>query len=126
EKPKTEDEIRADQEKEWRDKLTQAQADVSTWTAEVARLQTILNDNTTPVYGLTANTGRAAVATQLDNAKKQLAAAQQAVGNLQAGGRAPPGGGAPHPLPLRPAASAPAPRPRLSPARRGPAGPVRR
>src|SRR5437762_2825999 len=44
EKPKTEDELRADQEKEWRDKLTQAQADVATWTGEVSRLQTALND----------------------------------------------------------------------------------
>jgi len=83
EKPKTEDEIRADQEKEWHDKLAQAQADVATWTAEVSRLQALLNDNTGPIYGA----GRAARADALENAKRQLAAAQQTVDTLQEEGR---------------------------------------
>lgn len=83
EKPKTEDELRADREKEWRDKLTQAQADVATWTAEANRLQTLLNDNTGPMYG----PGRAARVEALENAKRQLAAATQSVESLQEEGR---------------------------------------
>jgi hypothetical protein len=83
EKPKTEEEIRADQEKAWRDKLTQAQKDVDTWTAEVSRLQSAMNDNTGPMYG----PGRAARADALENAKRQLAAAQQTVESLQEEGR---------------------------------------
>ncbi len=83
EKPKTEDELRAEQETAWRDKLTQAQADVSTWSAEVNRLQGGMNDNTGPMYG----PGRAARADALENAKRQLAAAQQSVESLQEEGR---------------------------------------
>ena len=83
EKPKTEDELRADREKEWRDKMTAAQADVATWTGEVTRLQASLSDNTVPMYGA----GRAARSDALENAKRQLAAANQAVENLQEEGR---------------------------------------
>jgi hypothetical protein len=83
EKPKTEEEVRADQEKAWRDKLTQAQKDVDTWTAEVSRLQSAMNDNTGPMYG----PGRAARSDALENAKRQLAAAQQTVESLQEEGR---------------------------------------
>jgi hypothetical protein len=83
EKPKTEDELHADAEKEWRDKLTQAQADVNTWTGEVNRLQTALNDNTGAMYG----PGRAAKADALENAKRQLATATQTVADLQEQGR---------------------------------------
>jgi hypothetical protein len=83
EKPKTEDEERADREKEWREKLTQAQADVTTWTAEVNRLQSVLNDNTGPLYG----PGRAARVESLENAKRQLAAANQTVETLTEEGR---------------------------------------
>jgi hypothetical protein len=83
EKAKTEDELRADAEKEWRDKLTQAQADVTTWTGEVNRLQTAMNDTSGPIYG----PGRAARADALENAKRQLATATQTVADLQEQGR---------------------------------------
>src|SRR4051794_32456410 len=83
EKPKTEEEQHAEREKEWRDKLAQAQADVTTWSAEVTRLQSVMNDNTGPMYGA----GRAARAESLENAKRQLAAAQQTVETLQEEGR---------------------------------------
>jgi hypothetical protein len=81
-KPKTDDELRAEAETAWREKMTQAQADVATWTGEVTRLQTSLNDTKT-VYG----PGRAAVAESFENAKRQLAAANTAVENLQEEGR---------------------------------------
>jgi hypothetical protein len=83
EKPKTEDELHAAAEKEWRDKLTQAQADVTTWTGEVNRLQSALNDTSGPLYG----PGRAAKADALENAKRQLATATQSVADLQEQGR---------------------------------------
>jgi hypothetical protein len=83
EKPKTEEELRAEDEKAWRDKLTQAQADVNTWTAEVSRIQALVNDNTGPAYG----PGRAARVDALENAKRQLAAANTAVETIQEEGR---------------------------------------
>jgi hypothetical protein len=82
-KPKTDDELRAEAEAAWREKVTQAQADVATWTAEVSRLQTSLNDNTTAMYG----PGRASRVEALENAKRQLAAANSTVENLQEEGR---------------------------------------
>ena len=60
---------------EWRDKLTQAQADVTTWTGEVNRLQAGLNDSSGPLYG----PGRAAKADALESAKQKLAAATLAI-----------------------------------------------
>jgi hypothetical protein len=83
EKPKTEDELREEAQTGWREKLTQAQSDVTNWTAEVARLQSALNDNTGPLYG----PGRAARVEALENAKRQLAAATTTVENLQEEGR---------------------------------------
>jgi hypothetical protein len=82
-KPKTDDELRAEAETAWREKMTQAQADVATWTAEVNRLQLALNDNRGPMYG----PGRAATGDALENAKRQLAAANTAVETLQEEGR---------------------------------------
>jgi hypothetical protein len=83
EKPKTEEEERADREKDWRERLTKAQADVATWTSEVSRLQALVNDNSGVLYG----PGRAARVDALENAKRQLTAANQAVESLQEEGR---------------------------------------
>jgi len=82
-KPKTEDEVRAEAETAWREKLTQAQADVATWTSEITRLQNALSDQSMPMYG----PGRAARADALENAKRQLAAANSAVETLTEEGR---------------------------------------
>lgn len=81
-KPKTEDELRAEAEKGWQDRVAQAQKDVGTWSAEVDRLQASLNDNR-PAYA----PGRAQALEALENAKKQLAAAQQTLAGLQEEGR---------------------------------------
>jgi hypothetical protein len=83
EKPKTEDELREEAQTAWREKLTQAQADVTNWTAEVARLQGGINDNTGTLYG----PGRAVRVEALENAKRQLAAATTTVESLQEEGR---------------------------------------
>jgi hypothetical protein len=83
EKAPTEDEARAAAQTAWREKLTQAQSDVTNWTGEVTRIQAALNDMTGPLYGC----GRAARADSLENAKRQLAAAQTTLQNLQDEGR---------------------------------------
>ena len=82
-KAKTDDEVRAEAETAWREKLAQAQADVATWTAEITRLQAALSDSSMPMYG----PGRAARADALENAKRQLAAATSAVETLTEEGR---------------------------------------
>jgi hypothetical protein len=83
EKPKTEDELFQEAQTAWREKVTAAQADITNWTGEVARIQAAQNDNTGPLYG----PGRAARAEALENAKRQLAAAQATLENLQEEGR---------------------------------------
>jgi len=68
---------------ESRDKLTQAQSDVTNWQAEGNRLQALMNDNTVPMYG----PGRAGRADLLEQAKRNLATAQQQVTDLKEEGR---------------------------------------
>ena len=82
-KPPTEDEAFQAGQKAWQEKLTAAQSDVTNWTGEVARIQAALNDNTGPMYG----PGRASRVDSLESAKRQLAAAQTTVENLQEEGR---------------------------------------
>jgi len=83
EKPPTEDEVFQAAQKAWQEKMTQAQADVTAWTAEVTRIQGAVNDNTQPLYG----PGRAARVESLESAKRSLAAAQTTLENLQEEGR---------------------------------------
>jgi len=82
-KPPTEEEQFQEAQKAWQEKLAAAQSDVTNWTGEVARIQAALNDNTGPMYGA----GRAARADSLENAKRQLAAAQTTLESLQEEGR---------------------------------------
>jgi hypothetical protein len=82
-KPKTEDELREEAQTAWREKLTQAQSDVTNFTADVARLQTALNDTSGPLYG----PGRAARVEAFENAKRQLATATATVETLTEEGR---------------------------------------
>jgi len=80
---KTDDEIRADQEKAWRDRLQQAQEEVTRLSGIVDGLQRDLGDATVGVYG----TGRAKMLSRMDEAQKMLAAAKQKVEDLQEEGR---------------------------------------
>ena len=82
-KPKTDDEQREEAQTAWREKLTQAQSDVTNWTGEVTRLQSALNDTSGPLYG----PGRAARIEALENAKRQLATATATVETLTEEGR---------------------------------------
>lgn len=82
-KEKTEEELRAEQETGWRQKLQKAREDVTRLSAEVDRLQGVLNDTTVNIYSAT----RTNALSQLEQTKQQLAAAQQAVTDLEDEGR---------------------------------------
>lgn len=82
-KPKTEDELRADQEKAWHERLQQAQDDVARLQSGVDSMQRDLGDPTMGVYGA----GRAKSIARLEEAQKQLSAAKQKVEDLQEEGR---------------------------------------
>jgi hypothetical protein len=79
----TEEEQRAEQQKAWRDRLQKSRDNVTQLEAEANRLQTALNDIAEPLYGATRANRMAA----LEKAKQQLAAAQQAVVDLEEQGR---------------------------------------
>jgi hypothetical protein len=83
EKPKTEDELRAERETDWRDRQQKAQEDVTRLSAEADRLQSALNDISQNLYGST----RTGLLNRLDQAQKELAAARQKVADLQEEGR---------------------------------------
>jgi hypothetical protein len=80
---KTEDEIRAEAQTNWRDRVKKAEAEVTRLNAEANQLQTSLNDLSQNLYG----SNRTATMNRLDEVKKQLVTAQQAVADLQEEGR---------------------------------------
>lgn len=82
-KEKTEDELRAERQAAWREKLQAAQQEVQRLSQEVDQLQAALNDLTGPLYG----SGRGAQMSRLEEAKKQLATAQQTASDIQEEGR---------------------------------------
>lgn len=82
-KPKTDDELRAEQEQAWRDKLKKAQEDAQRLTQVVDSLQKSLNDMTGNLYG----SQRTALLSQTEKANAELKAAQQQVTALEEEGR---------------------------------------
>jgi hypothetical protein len=80
---KTEDELRQEQEKAWREKLQKAEEDVQRLSAQAERLQRGLNDLTGNVYG----SARTESLRQLEDTKAKLATAQQQVADIQEEGR---------------------------------------
>ena len=83
EKPKTEEELKAEAQTEWRTRKTKADEDVSRLSADVAKLQTMLGDLSGPMYG----GGRTALLSRMEETKKQLATAQQTADDLAEEGR---------------------------------------
>ena len=83
EKAKTEDEIRAEQEKAWRDRLEHFQAEVTRLTGVVDSLQRDLGDMSGPLYG----GSRTSLLNNLDKAQKSLAEARLQVEAIQEEGR---------------------------------------
>src|SRR5262245_7274465 len=82
-KPKTEDEIRAEQEQAWRGRLKKAQEEVQRLTQLATSLQNNLNDMTGNMYG----SQRTSLLNQLEQTKAQLTAAQGQVTALEDEGR---------------------------------------
>lgn len=80
---KSEEEIRAEQEQAWREKLQQASQDVERYQQQADALQQQLNDLSGNLYGA----GRTKLLNELETAKQNLAQAQQAVADLQEEGR---------------------------------------
>jgi hypothetical protein len=80
---KSEDEVRAEQEKAWRKRLQKANDAVARLSADVDRLQLGLNDLSQNLYGA----GRRAQIARLEETKGQLIAAQQAVESVEEDGR---------------------------------------
>jgi hypothetical protein len=83
EKPKTDDEIHAEKQAEWRTRLQHAESEVARISEEINRAQTALNDIAGPLYGGT----RAGLITRVEEGKRQLALAQQMVVDIQEEGR---------------------------------------
>ena len=82
-KEKTDEEKRGEQEQAWRDSVQKARQDIVTQTDKVNRLQASLADVSGNLYGST----RTNLLNQLEAAKKELAAAQQRVTDLEEEGR---------------------------------------
>jgi len=80
---KSEDELRAERQVEWRQKLTDAQANVARLRARADQMQAALNDMTGPLYG----PNRASIANQLEQTKAALTTAEQTVASLEEEGR---------------------------------------
>jgi len=83
EKPKSEEEIRAEQENDWRDRLQKAQEEITRLSAEADRLQNALNDLSQNLYSGT----RTGLLNRMDQVQKDLAASKQKVTDLQEEGR---------------------------------------
>lgn len=83
EKPKTEEEERAEKQAEWRARLQAAESDVARISEDINRAQTALNDLRGALYG----GNRADMINRVDDGKRQLAAARQLVEDIQEEGR---------------------------------------
>jgi hypothetical protein len=79
---KTEDELRAEQQAQWRQKLLEAQANVASLRTRQEQIQAELND-TRSIYG----PNRASLVGHLERTKTALAQAEQTVANLEEEGR---------------------------------------
>lgn len=80
---KSEEEIRAEAAKAWRERLEKAQAEVTRLRAELQRLEGAAGDLTGPLYG----GARQELGSQIEQTKQQLAAAEQQVAQIEEEGR---------------------------------------
>lgn len=80
---KTADEIKAEEQAAWREKLDDTQKQIQQLQTRIDALQRVVNDITVGAF----NPARAAQISQLEDLQKQLAAAQKQVADLQEEGR---------------------------------------
>jgi hypothetical protein len=78
-KEKTAEEIRAEQENDWRQRIGKAREEVAQLSAKADRLQLSLNDLSANLY----SSSRTNAIQELENTKTQLAAARQKVADLE-------------------------------------------
>jgi hypothetical protein len=82
-KEKTEEELQAEREKAWRERLAKAGQDLARITARIDTLQRSLGDISQQLYGAT----RTAQLNELENLKREQATTQQALTDLEEEGR---------------------------------------
>ncbi len=82
-KEKTDDELKAEREKAWRDKLAQLNAEIARLQGRADDLQRALNDLSQNLYGST----RASQASELEQVQQKLAASRKSAEELQEEGR---------------------------------------
>jgi len=82
-KEKTDDELKAEREKAWRDKLAQVTAESARLQSRADDLQRALNDLSQNLYGST----RASQASELEQVQQKLAASLKSAEDLQEEGR---------------------------------------
>jgi DNA repair exonuclease SbcCD ATPase subunit len=82
-KEKTADEIRAERENDWRQRVQRAREEVTQLSDRLNRLQQSLNDLSGPIYGASRTT----LLGQFETTKTELAAANQKVADLEEEGR---------------------------------------
>ena len=80
---KTEEELRAEAETKWRERLQKANEDVTRLREEQSQVQRALNDVSQNLYGAT----RTGLLNRLEAVNKDLAAAQQSVTDIEEEGR---------------------------------------
>jgi hypothetical protein len=80
---KTEEELRAEAETKWRERMQKAEGEIARLSDEANQLQTGLNDLSQNVYGAT----RTGLMNRLDEVQKQLVSAKQSLTDLEDEGR---------------------------------------
>lgn len=77
------DEVRAEQEKAWRQRVQQVQGDIAKTQQQIDTLQRVLNDMSANLYGAS----RTQQLAQMDQAQKQLVTSRQQLTDLEEEGR---------------------------------------
>ena len=80
---KSEDELKAEREAEWRQRVQQANSEALQLQTEIDRAQLVLNDITGPLYG----GGRTALIERVEDGQRRLAATKKRIEDLQEEGR---------------------------------------
>jgi hypothetical protein len=83
EKPKSDDEIRAEKQKDWNKRVAKANEEISRLNTEIAAIEAAVGDIRQNLYG----SSRAAQMTRLAEDKEHLATAQKTLEDLQEEGR---------------------------------------
>jgi hypothetical protein len=81
--PKSDDDVRAEKQKDWSERLAKANAEIGRLNADIASLEQKVGDLSQNLYGAT----RTAQLARLEEDKKQLTSAQKTLADLEEEGR---------------------------------------